>query len=146
VHESREAAATNGAPVKRDSLAIGFERAANDEIEIERSIMRLVLQFRWQISFRLEDFAAADPAHGLDHRAPVKAKQQVRRNQRQNRGGDQNEEKLASESDSDGVELTDHLAVRSHLKTLWIAVRDGFQRDPNRSVANSTTELRMAPW
>jgi hypothetical protein len=30
-----------------------------------------------------------------------------------------------------GVELTDHLAVRSHLKTLWIAVRDGFQRDPN---------------
>ena len=73
--------------------------------------MRLVLQFRWQISFRLEDFTAADPAHGLDHRAPVKAKQQVRRNQRQNRGGDQNKKKLAGESDGDGIELTHYLAV-----------------------------------
>src|ERR1051325_7858665 len=51
------------ASVKRDSSAIGFERGASEEIEIERSIMRPVLRFRRQISFRLEDFTAAAAAH-----------------------------------------------------------------------------------
>ncbi|HEX7232272.1 MAG TPA: hypothetical protein VF452_17910 [Candidatus Binatia bacterium] len=60
VDESREPTAANRSAVKRDSLAIGFERAASKETEIERNIMRLVLRFRQQIPFRIEDFTAAD--------------------------------------------------------------------------------------